>query len=49
MEKDLELCFEDFIESKDVDVAEDALFAALRQAFIAGWKAAGGKMPDYKK
>lgn len=34
-----ELEFERFLESADLDAAEDALFSALRAAFDAGWRA----------
>ena len=37
-----ELEFERFLESADLDAAEDALFSALRADFAAGWRAAGG-------
>lgn len=34
--------FSDFLDSREYDRAEGALFSMLRQAFAAGWKAAGG-------
>ncbi len=40
-----ELEFERFLESTNLDAAEDALFSALRAAFDAGWQAAGGTPP----
>lgn len=40
-----ELEFERFLESADLDAAEDALFSALHTAFDAGWRAAGGTPP----
>ena len=32
-----------FLETKAWDAAQQALFDALRAAFLAGWAAAGGK------
>ena len=37
-----EKAFSEFLESKTCDDAEGAVFAAMRAAFLAGWKAAGG-------
>lgn len=40
---DFEKAFSDFLDSEVYDRGEDALFALIRAAFIAGWKAAGGE------
>lgn len=37
-----EKSFEQFLQSKEYDLAEEALFAMARKGFIAGWRAAGG-------
>ena len=44
-----ELEFERFLESTNLDAAEDALFSALRAAFDAGWQAAGGTPPPLRR
>ncbi len=44
-----ELEFERFLESTNLDAAEDALFSALRAAFDAGWQAAGGMPPPLRR
>lgn len=36
--------FSDYLDSDAYDKAEDMLFSAVRAAYIAGWKAAGGDM-----
>ena len=38
-----EKAFGEFLESKTCDEAEDAIFAVMRAAFLAGWTAAGGE------
>ena len=38
-----EKAFNDFLERKEYDEAENALFAVVRAAFTAGWLAAGGE------
>ena len=43
MDDSFEEAFEEFLEGKEYDQAEEALFAVTRAAFMAGWKAAGGK------
>ena len=43
---DMEKAFEDFLENPAYDEAEAALFAVVREAFLAGWTAAGGKKPE---
>jgi len=43
-EKDLfEKAFSDFLERKEYEEAEEALFYSIRTAFKAGWLAAGGE------
>ena len=46
MEDKLEFAFSQFLERQEYDEAEAALFAIVRAAFLAGWKAAGGTMPE---
>ena len=47
MERDtFEKAFSDYLESPEYDAAEDALFSAIRAAFLAGWKAACGEVPE---
>ena len=43
---DFEKAFDDFLGSEVYDRGEDALFTLARTAFIAGWKAAGGELPE---
>ncbi len=38
-----EIAFGEFLESKTCDEAEAAVFALMREAFLAGWQAAGGE------
>lgn len=40
-----EKAFGDFLDRREYDQAENALFAMVRVAFVAGWKAAGGESP----
>ena len=42
---DFEKAFGDFIDGREYDKAESALFAMMRLAFAAGWRAAGGAAP----
>ncbi|MBQ9534468.1 MAG: hypothetical protein IJU78_01300 [Clostridia bacterium] len=42
MNTDFEKAFGDFIDRREYDQAENALFSMVRIAFIAGWNAAGG-------
>ncbi len=44
--KDFEKAFSDFLESKEYDKGEGALFSMFRIAYQAGWVAAGGKPPE---
>ncbi|HEX2937757.1 MAG TPA: hypothetical protein VHO66_02455 [Ruminiclostridium sp.] len=46
---DFEKAFNDFLERREYDEAENALFSMVRVAFIAGWKAAGGETPPPHK
>ena len=45
MTDDFELAFSNFLDREEYDEAEAALFAMVRTAFLAGWKAAGGDIP----
>ena len=42
MNNDFENAFDAFLEHWTYDAVEDALFAAIRAAFMAGWLAVGG-------
>ena len=45
MESDVfELAFGNFLESEAYDHAESELFLLVRAAFLAGWRAAGGRI-----
>ena len=46
---EFEKAFGDFIDRREYDQAEQALFAMVRIAFLAGWKAAGGNAPPPQK
>lgn len=46
MGNDFEKAFSDFLERREYDQAENALFSMVRIAFLAGWKAAGGDPPQ---
>ena len=46
MTDDFELAFGNFLEQEEYDAAEQALFDLVRAAFEAGWKAAGGELPQ---
>lgn len=43
---DFEQAFSDFLDRREYDQAENALFSMVRIAFAAGWKAAGGAPPQ---
>lgn len=45
MNNDFEEAFADFLERREYDEAEAALFGMVRTAFLAGWKSAGGEPP----
>lgn len=49
MSNDFEEAFSNFLERREYDEAENALFAMVRIAFLAGWKAAGGEPPSPQK
>lgn len=42
---DFEAAFEAFLDRREYDEAENYLFSMMRQAFAAGWQAAGGDPP----
>jgi len=42
----LEKAFSDFIDRREYDQAENALFEIVHTAFKAGWLAAGGEAPE---
>ena len=46
---DFEKAFGDFIDRREYDEAENALFSMVRTAFLAGWRAAGGEPPKPQK
>lgn len=46
---DFEKSFGDFIDRREYDKAEAALFSMVRIAFRAGWLAAGGNPPKPQK
>ena len=49
MSNDFEKAFGDFLDRREYDQAENALFAMIRISFLAGWKAAGGDPPQPQK
>jgi len=46
---DFEKAFDDFLDRREYDQAENALFSIVRIAFLAGWQAAGGNPPPPQK
>ena len=46
LSNDFEKAFDSFIDRREYDQAENALFSMVRIAFLAGWKAAGGEPPQ---
>lgn len=46
---DFEKAFGDFIDRREYDQAENALFSMIRISFKAGWLAAGGRSPKPQK
>ena len=44
--KEFETHFCDFLDSDEYEAAESAVFDLGRRAFIAGWLAAGGELPQ---
>ena len=49
MKPDFEKAFSDFLDRREYDQAENALFDMVRISFLAGWKAAGGDPPKPQK
>jgi hypothetical protein len=49
MSNEFEAAFADFLDRREYDGAEAALFDLVRTAFLAGWKAAGGEPPVPQK
>ena len=49
MSNNFEKAFGNFIDRREYDQAENALFAMVRISFLAGWKAAGGEPPQPQK
>lgn len=49
MSNDFEKAFGDFLDRREYDQAENALFAMVRISFLAGWKAAEEILPSRKK
>ena len=49
MEINFEKAFSDFLDRREYDEAESALFEMVRISFLAGWKAAGGELPKPQK
>ena len=47
--RDFDKAFDDFLDRHEYDQAENALFAMVRIAFLAGWLAAGGRPPRPQK
>ncbi|MCL2035117.1 MAG: hypothetical protein FWG94_10370 [Oscillospiraceae bacterium] len=47
--QDFEKAFSEFIDRKEYDSAENALFSMIRISFKAGWIAAGGKAPGAQR
>lgn len=45
MDNRFEQAFGEYLDSTECDEIEDTLFAAIRNAFLAGWKAARGQPP----
>ncbi len=46
---DFEKSFSDFIDRREYDQAENALFSMVRISYSAGWLAAGGNPPPSRK
>lgn len=49
MDIDFEQAFSNFLERREYDQAENALFSMVRICFVAGWLAAGGNPPAPQK
>ena len=46
MDNNFEKAFGEYLDSAEYDTIANELFAATRKAFLAGWIAAGGSLPD---
>lgn len=46
---EFEEAFSSFLERREYDEAESALFSMVRAAFCAGWQAAGGAPPKVQR
>lgn len=46
MNNNFEEAFSNFLERREYDKAENALFSIVRIAFVAGWISAGGNPPQ---
>lgn len=46
MEDDFVAAYDAFMGTRACDEAWDDLYTIVRTAFLAGWKAAGGEMPQ---
>ena len=46
---EFEKAFSDFLDRREYNQAENALFSMVRVAFLAGWNAAGGNPPKPQK
>lgn len=46
---EFEKAYADFIDRREYDEAQSALFTMVRTSFTAGWKAAGGEPPTPHK
>lgn len=44
--QDFEKCFSDYIDRREYDEAQNALFSVVRSSFKAGWESAGGNPPS---
>lgn len=45
MDNKFEQVFGEYLDSTEYEEIADTMFAATRNAFLAGWKAAGGSQP----
>ena len=45
MSNAFETAFSEFLDGRDCDAAQEALFSLARSSFLAGWLAAGGEAP----
>lgn len=46
---EFEVAFSDFLDRREYDQAENALFSMVKISFLAGWLAAGGNPPPPQK